>query len=219
MRLTAGPGEHPPGQSQGAPPTSRHVGCVDPTTHTSLQTRQEPADPMPYQTRPPPLRQPALANATLGLWLTAHENTHKTIRRPTKPPIYPRQPPSTQDKPPTPTELAHENTPTDGIRRRGPSTRTQRHLENRQEIQHPPCSQVRTPRLPTNQPKRQRKRRHLCDEATTASHPLNHGCLDHMLTPRCAQTRLSMVKILGRYIPGSRRDAVMLLPLIEFMYN
>ena len=29
-----------------------------PTTHTSLQTRREPAHPVPHQTRPPPLRQP-----------------------------------------------------------------------------------------------------------------------------------------------------------------
>ena len=98
LPLTAGPGECPPGQSQGAPPTSRHVGCVDPTMHTSLQTRREPAHPVPRQKRPPPLRQPPLA--TLILWLTAHENAHETTRRPTKPPIYSRQQPSTQDNHP-----------------------------------------------------------------------------------------------------------------------
>jgi len=46
----------------------------------------------------------------------------------------------------------HENAPTDGIQRWGPSTRSQCHLANQQGIQHPPCSQVHTPHLPTNQP-------------------------------------------------------------------
>jgi len=40
-----------------APSTSRHVGCVDPTTHTSLQTWWEPAHPMPWQTQWPPQHQ------------------------------------------------------------------------------------------------------------------------------------------------------------------
>src|SRR5437016_4071737 len=79
-------------------------------------------------------------------------NTPAPTQKPTQHPIYPWQQPSTQDKPLTLMELAHENTPTDGIRRRGPLTRTQCHLENQQEIQHPPCSQVHTLHLPTNQP-------------------------------------------------------------------
>jgi len=40
---------------------------------------------------------PRLANTTLGLWLTTHENTHETTRSPIKLTIYPQQP-SAQDQ-------------------------------------------------------------------------------------------------------------------------
>ena len=96
---------------------------------------------MPWQMQPPPPSQLPLANTTLGLRLTIHENTHKTSWRPTKLPIYPWQWPSTQNKSLLLMELAHKNAPTDGIQRWGPSMRTQCHLANKQGIQYPPCSQ------------------------------------------------------------------------------
>ena len=99
--------------------------------------------------------------------------------------------------------------------RRGPSTTWQ---TNRRYSTHRAARCV--PRAsPLTSPNDSENVGALCDEATTASHPLDHGRLDHMLTPRCAQTRLSTVRVLGGYIPGSQRDAMMLLPLLEFMYN
>ncbi|KIJ90528.1 hypothetical protein K443DRAFT_659546, partial [Laccaria amethystina LaAM-08-1] len=80
---------HPPGQSQGAPPTSHHVGCVNLTTHTSLQTRRESAHPVPHQTRPPPLHQSPLTKI------------------PTKPPENPQNHPSTHGNNPS----THGNNP------------------------------------------------------------------------------------------------------------
>jgi len=163
---------------QGALPTSRHIGCVDPTMHTLLQTTSTP---------PPSQMQPS-------------------------------DQPSTQDKPPTPTESAHENAPTDGIQHQGPSTRTQRHLaNNRRYSTH--CAARCVPRAsPLTSPKWQRK----CQCPLRRGHhyvPLDHGHLDHMLTPRCTQTWPLTVRILGGYILGSRRGAAMLLPPLEFIYN
>ena len=80
-----------------APSTSRHVGCVDPTTHTSLQTWREPAHPMPWQTWWPPQCQtpPGKHNP----WITTNRpwKTHETTWSPIKPTIYPQQP-SAQDQ-------------------------------------------------------------------------------------------------------------------------
>ena len=152
------------------------------------RTGREPA-PVPLQTRPPPPRQPPPRKC----------NPPITTNCPWK---HPQKCLKTHGNNPAPRinhprrQSAHENAPTDGIQRWGPSMRTQCHLANQQGIQHPPCSQVRTPCLCTNQPRMTAKM-----PAPSATRPplrpTHHGRLDHMLTPRCAQTRLSTVRILG----------------------
>jgi len=80
-----------------APSTSHHVGCVDPTTHTLLQTWREPAHPMPRQTRWLPQCQTLPRKHNPWITTTTHENTHETTWSPIKLTIYPQQP-SAQDK-------------------------------------------------------------------------------------------------------------------------
>ena len=186
------------------PPCAMLAVSTRPRTPRFKHDKNQPT--MPQQMQAPPSSQPPLANAALGLRLTVHENTHKTAWRPTTLPIYPRKQPSALNKPPMLTESAHENAPTDGIQRWGPSTRTQCHSANQDGIQYPLYSEVRTPHLPLMpewQPKRQRPLQwgHHCI-------PLDHGCRDHMLTPRCAETLLSTVRILGGYISGSRSGSL-----------
>jgi len=230
----------PPPPSACVCPTTPHALFL-PTSHPHygqqgpIERLQAPSGEFPlfsplFANNPPPSPRaspPALVNTHQGKArvLFPPRTTLAASTRPCTPCFKPHQPPlaiatlrSTQCPGYTTHAKAHENAPTDGIQCQGPSMRTQHHLANNRRYSTHCAARCVPHASPLTSPKWQWK----CWCPLQWGHhyvPLNHGCLDHMLTPRCTQTWLLTVRILGGYIPGSQRGAVMLLPPLEFTYN
>ena len=161
-----------------------------------------------------PKSTPPLANTTIRLWLTIHENAHKTAWRPTKLPIYPQHQPSTQNKPPMLMESAHENAPTDGMQCWGPLMRTQRHWANQQGIHYPPCSQVCTAHLPLTSPNHSET-----VPVPSVTRPPLHPTHLWLLRPHVDTQMHQNSADDGEDSWWVHFGVTMLLPLLEFTYN
>ena len=198
------PGERPPGQSQGMPPTLCHVGCIDSTMHTPLQMWQESAHRATANATTAPSQSPSQTQSQI------------TTNRPWK---RPQNCPSTHSNNPVPRVNPHA----DGISPRKCPNRWNPVLrplnEDSVPLGEPTGDTVPTmqpgvyPTPPTNQARMTAEM-----PSPSATRPTLHPTWPWPLRPY-VDTQMRNSAIDGEDSWWVHSGVAMLLPLLEFMYN